>query len=361
MKPSALSIICVCVWTLISAPVNAMRDYIDVVGSSTVYAFSTVVAERFGKTSQFHTPKIESTGSGGGLKLFCQGVGMKFPDIANSSRRIKPSEIDLCQQNGVNEVIEILIGFDGIVLAQSKLAEHIQLTRRELYLALAKSVPNPDGSATTIDNPFITWQDINPRLPNIEIEVFGPPPTSGTRDAFSELVLDYGCHTFDWLAQMSEPQSQAQTSSREARTRKNQQRRLCRMLREDGAYIDAGENDNLVVQKLNANPNALGLLGFSFLDQNRDRIKSAKIDGFSPSFSSIANGDYPISRPLYFYVKKAHIGMIPGIEAFIREFVSDNASGESGYLPRKGMIPLSKSERQAIEYRINALHPNMHQ
>jgi phosphate transport system substrate-binding protein len=360
MKSSAIWSILVCFWSMFSAPATAMRDYIDVVGSSTVFAFSTVVAERFGKSSVFRTPKIESTGSGGGLKLFCQGVGMKFPDIANSSRRIKASELDLCQQNGVHEVIEILIGFDGIVLAQSKLGVNVELTRRELYLALAKRVPNPDGSKTTIENPYKTWHDITPSLPKIKINVFGPPPTSGTRDAFSELVLDYGCHTFEWLAQMSQPQSAVKRDVKEKKALLNKQKRLCRMLREDGAYIDAGENDNLIVQKLNANPDALGLLGFSFLDQNRDRIKSAKIDGFLPSFRSISSGDYPISRPLYMYVKKAHIGMIPGVEAFIREFVSNKASGESGYLLRKGMIPLPKSQRQAIEQRMNALRPNGH-
>jgi phosphate transport system substrate-binding protein len=325
-----------------------MRDYIDVVGSSTVYAFSTVVAERFGKFTRFHTPKVESTGSGGGLKLFCQGVGGKFPDIANSSRRIKSSEIDLCQQNGVYDIVEILIGYDGIVLAQSNKAQAIRLTRKELFLALAKSVPNPDGSASTIPNPYITWHDINPDLPKVKIEVLGPPPTSGTRDAFSELVLDSGCFTFDWIARLS-------ASTPQVHNRISNPRRLCRMLREDGAYIDIGENDNLVVQKLDANPDALGLLGFSFLDQNRDRIHSTTIDGYEPTFDSIYRGDYPISRPLYLYVKKAHIGMIPGIEAFIREFISDRAAGENGYLSRKGMVPLSKVERNAIATRVDAL------
>lgn len=357
MRPSVIPLISFCLWAALSAPAAAMRDYIDVVGSSTVYAFSTVVAERFGKVSEYRTPKIESTGSGGGLKLFCQGVGMKFPDVANSSRRIKASEVELCRSNGVQDIIEILIGFDGIVLAQSKLGSEIRLTRRELFLALAKNVPNPDGSENTIDNPYHTWRDINPSLPNIKIEVLGPPPTSGTRDAFSDLVLDYGCQTFAWLAELTD-------QSREAREKHNfklagefkrKQRRLCRMLREDGAYIDAGENDNLVVQKLNANPDALGLLGFSFLDQNSDRIRGTRIDGFEPTFSSIASGNYPISRPLYLYIKKAHIGMIPGIEAFISEFISERAAGENGYLSRKGMIPLSRSEREDIAQRVKML------
>lgn len=345
-----------------STQAMAMRDYIDVVGSSTVYAFSTVVAERFGKSTPFRTPKIESTGSGGGLKLFCQGVGMKYPDVANSSRQIKASEIELCRRNGVNDVVEILIGFDGIVLAQSKVGQRISLTRRELFLALAKNVPNPDGSANTIANPYLNWRDINPSLPEVRIEVLGPPPTSGTRDAFSELVLDYGCHTFAWIADLQAQAQQAQQGGdvKRAGALTHKQRGLCRMLREDGGYIDAGENDNLVVQKLNANPDALGLLGFSFLDQNRDRIQSAEIDGFKPSFASIASGDYPISRPLYVYVKKAHIGMIPGIEAFISEFISDRAAGENGYLSRKGMIPLTKSERQAIAERVKALRPVTH-
>lgn len=336
---------------------HASRDYINVVGSSTVYPFSTVVAERFGKSTQFKTPKIESTGSGGGLKLFCQGVGVQFPDITNASRRIKASEVQLCADNGVTEVVEVLIGYDGIVLGNSNKVEQMKLTRKDLFLALAKNVPNPDGSKTLVENPYQTWQQVNPTLPNRKIEVLGPPPTSGTRDAFSELALEGGCKKIDWIADISNQSKAAGKSGDKALSKdlKYKFKSVCHSVREDGAFIEAGENDNLIVQKLDANPNALGIFGFSFLDQNSDKIQGTMIDGFDPTFESIADGSYPVSRPLYFYVKKAHIGVVPGIAEFIAEFTSNKAFGEEGYLTEKGMIPLGDEMRQKVKADVVAL------
>lgn len=309
------------------------RDHIMIVGSSTVYPFATVVAENFGKTSGFKTPIIESTGSGGGMKLFCAGVGEEHPDITNSSRRIKKSEFDRCQENGVKDIVEVKVGYDGIVLGSSKEAQHLDLARRDIFLALAKDVPNPDGSESLVPNPYRTWADVNAELPAIKIEVLGPPPTSGTRDAFAELALEGGCKTFDWVKAMKKSDKSAYKSA-------------CHTVREDGAYIEAGENDNLIIQKLQENPDALGVFGFSFLDQNADVIQGASIDGVAPEFELIADGSYPVSRPLYFYAKTAHIGVIPGIQEFMDAFTGDAAFGDEGYLTNKGLIPMSAEERQ---------------
>ncbi len=309
------------------------RDYISVVGSSTVYPFATVVAEQFGKTSTFKTPKIESTGSGGGLKLFCAGVGIEHPDIANASRRIKKSEYEKCRKNGVTEIVEVKIGYDGIAVANSKKSPRFDLSRKELFLALAKQVPNPDGSETVVENPYKTWKDVNSKLPAIKIEVLGPPPTSGTRDAFAELAMEGGCKKIGWIKAMKK---------RDKRVYKA----LCHTVREDGAYIEAGENDNLIVQKLESNPNALGIFGFSFLDQNTDKVQGALIDGVAPEFEAIAEGKYPVSRPLFFYVKKAHVGKVPGIAEFLAEFSSEKTWGDEGYLTDKGLIPMPVVERK---------------
>lgn len=329
---------------------HAARDYINIVGSSTVYPFSTVVAERFGKSTQFKTPKVESTGSGGGLKLFCQGVGVQSPDITNSSRRIKASEVALCNENGVNNIVEVLIGYDGIVLGYSNQTAEIKLSRKDLFLALAKEVPSADGSETLIENPYKTWRDVNSKLPDRKIEVLGPPPTSGTRDAFSELVLEGGCKKITWIADLKKRSGAAEKAgdSQSAKKLKDQYKEICHTVREDGVFIEAGENDNLIVQKLTANPNALGIFGFSFLDQNADKIKAAAIDGHLPTFESIADSSYPVSRPLYFYVKSAHIGVIPGIAEYLAEFTSEKAFGEEGYLTEKGMIPLKDGLRQKV-------------
>jgi len=309
------------------------RDYISIVGSSTVYPFTTVVAEQFGKTTKFKTPKIESTGSGGGLKLFCSGVGVEYPDMTNASRRIKKSEVALCNKNGVKNIVEVKIGYDGIVIANSKKVKPMELTRRDLFLALAKNIPDPGGQENVTPNPYTRWSDINPQLPAVKIEVLGPPPTSGTRDAFVELVMEEGAKSFAWIKALAESD-------------KAKFKEIAHTMREDGAFVEAGENDNLIVQKLDVNPDALGIFGFSFLDQNTDKIQGSFIDGVEPTFEAIADGQYPVSRPLYLYVKKAHAGVIPGINEFLNEFTSEKAWGEDGYLADKGMIPMPEQERE---------------
>ena len=308
------------------------RDYISIVGSSTVYPFATVVVEQFGKTTKFKTPKVESTGSGGGLKLFCAGVGVEHPDITNASRRIKKSEYEKCQKNGVKDIVEVKIGYDGIAMANSKKAKPMELTLRDVFLALAKEVPDPSGAEKLVANPYKTWKDVNPKLPATKIEVLGPPPTSGTRDAFAELALQGGCKTFKWIKAMKKKDKKAF-------------KKVCHTVREDGAYVEAGENDNLIVQKLDSNPAALGVFGFSFLDQNRDKVQGSSINGVKPEFETIADGKYPVSRPLFFYAKKAHIGVIPGIKEYLAEFTSGKAWGDEGYLSDRGLIPMPTEER----------------
>ncbi len=312
----------------------AGRDYIEIVGSSTVYPFATVVAETFGKKTKFKTPKIESTGSGGGLKLFCSGNGINTPDITNSSRRIKKSEVDMCEKNGVKNITEVQVGFDGIAIANAKKGSTFDLSLKDIFLALAKEVPG-EKEGELIENPYKTWKDVNANLPDIKIEVLGPPPTSGTRDAFAELALEGGCKQIDWIKAMK-------------KTDKNRYKSVCHTIREDGAYIEAGENDNLIVQKLDKNKNAIGVFGFSFLDQNSDKVKGAIIDGVEISFENIADGKYPVSRPLYFYVKGDHVGKVPGITEYLAEFTSDEAWGDDGYLTEKGLIPLSEEKRKEI-------------
>ncbi len=314
---------------------DAARDYISIVGSSTVYPFATVVAEQFGKTTSFKTPKIESTGTGGGFKLFCGGVGVEYPDITDASRPIKKSEGDMCAQNGVKEIVEVKIGYDGILVANAKKAPQLQLSRKDLFLALAKQVPDPAGGEKLVANPYKIWKDVNPALPATKIEVLGPPPTSGTRDAFVELVMEHGAESYPWIKALK-------------KSDEKQFKIISQALREDGAYIEAGENDNLIVQKLEANPSAMGIFGFSYLDQNGEKIQGAKVDGVVPTFEAIANGTYPVSRPLFFYVKKAHVGKIPGLAEYVKAFASDKAWGPEGYLADKGLIPMPDAERQKM-------------
>ncbi|MBP5857994.1 substrate-binding domain-containing protein [Marivibrio halodurans] len=306
------------------------RDQIRIVGSSTVFPFATSVVETFGKTTDYKTPVIESTGSGGGLKLFCAGVGVEHPDITNASRRIKSSEIENCAANGVDKVTEVKIGYDGIVFANSKDGETVSLTRGQIFLALAKEVPNDAGEL--VENPYNKWSEIDPALPDAEIEVLGPPPTSGTRDAFVELVMLEGAESIPAMAKIAEEDE-------------DRFEELAGTMREDGKFIEAGENDNLIVQKLEANPAAFGIFGYSFLEQNADDIQGATIDGTAPTFDAIASGDYPVSRSLWFYVKNAHVGTIPGMEEYLNEFTSENAWGPDGYLIDKGLIPMPEAER----------------
>lgn len=326
-----------------SALAQSGRDYVYIVGSSTVYPFSTVVAERFGRGSEFKTPKVESTGSGGGLKLFCDGVGVDYPDVANSSRAIKQSEIDTCVGNGVTDIIEVKIGYDGIVIANALDSAEVNLTRRAIFLALAKEVPGAsDGEL--VPNPYTHWNQVDPSLPAMEIEVLGPPPTSGTRDAFVELALESGCQTVPWIKTLKSEDS-------------DRFKAICHTIREDGVYVEAGENDNLIVQKLEANPDAFGIFGFSFLDQNAEKVKGAAVDGTEPTFEAIADGEYAISRALYFYAKKAHVDVIPGFRGFLREFTSERAWGEEGYLSDRGLIPMPDAERNGIASNVRELTP----
>ena len=300
---------------LFSAMVQA-REQIQIVGSSTVYPFVTVVAERHGFIGKWKTPVVESTGTGGGMKLFCAGIGPRHPDITNASRAIKASEKKLCQQNGVTEIIEIVVGNDGIAFANSIQSKRFSLTRQQIWLAMAEKGPKPKR-----------WNEIDSSLPKQPIEILVPPPTSGTRDAWNSLVMVQGC--VPEVKQMN--------------------KKFCALLREDGKVVEAGENDTLIIQKLNANPNAFGIFGFSYYDNNRDRIQAAVIDGVLISLEKIQNETYPISRLLFFYVKKQHIGVIPGLQEYLTEFTSNAAMGDFGYLSDLGLVPMSLQKRKTVQ------------
>ena len=292
------------------------RDQIQVVGSSTVYPFSTIVAERFGNRGKFKTPVIESTGTGGGMKLFCQGVGANTADVSNASRAMKTSEWDNCQKNGVTEIIEVAFGNDGIAFANDKKGPKLNLTREQLWLALAEKGPKPEK-----------WNEIDASLPDARISVLVPPPTSGTRDAWNSLVMKKGCPA----------------------AVKSADKKSCEILREDGAAIEAGENDALIVQKLAASPSAFGIFGYSYLENNRDRIQAAAIEGVDIDIDTIQDYSYPISRPLFFYVKKSHIGVVPGLQEFLDEFTAEDAIGNDGYLLDAGLVPLSDTKRAKLQ------------
>lgn len=334
-----LAVAAVALATVSFAGAAQARDQIRVVGSSTVYPFTTAVAEQFGKAGKFKTPVIESTGTGGGFKLFCAGVGPDHPDLTNASRAIKKSEMEACAKNGVADVVEMKVGYDGIVLASSKKAKHIDVTRKQLFMALAKEVP---VNGKLVENPYTTWNQIDPSLPASKIEVLGPPPTSGTRDAFLELVMEHGAESFPEIKDLKKSDEKAF-------------KKVFSSIREDGAYVEAGENDNLIVQKLDANANAFGIFGYSFLDQNGDKLQGSMVDGVAPTFEAIAAGKYPVSRPLFVYVKKAHVGQIPGIKEYLAEYTSEKAWGKSGYLADKGLIPMPDAERKEWAAKINGL------
>ena len=315
---------------LLATPALA-RDQIRIVGSSTVYPFTTAVAEAFGKTSGMKTPVVESTGTGGGFKLFCAGVGEDTPDFTDASRPIKKSEFDTCAKNGVTEIVEIKVGFDGLSIAHSKDAKGFALTKQQIFLALAKQVPGADGKLAA--NPYKLWSDIDASLPATRIEVLGPPPTSGTRDSFAELVMEKGAETIDTLKQLKASDAKAFEA-------------VWKSMREDGAYVEAGENDNLIVQKLEANPDALGIFGYSFLEENESSIAGIAVDGVEPGYDAIASGDYKVARPLFIYMKKQHVGSVPGMAEFAAEYVSDKAIGEDGYLAGKGLVTLPGDEAE---------------
>jgi phosphate transport system substrate-binding protein len=326
----------VCTAVLAAQAYAQSRDQIRIVGSSTVYPFTTTVAERFAKAGKFKAPVVESTGTGGGMKLFCSGVGTQHPDLTNASRRMKKSEFEECGKNGVKDIFEIKVGFDGIAIAQSKSGPKFSLTLAQVWLALAKEVPegNKDGGKI-IANPNKTWKDIDPSFPAAKIEVLGPPPTSGTRDSFVELAMEGGCNTFASVKAMEKSEAKKHKA-------------VCQTMREDGAFIEAGENDNVIVQKLVANPNALGIFGFSFLEQNKDKLVGHTINGVQPTFETISSAKYPIARDMYVYVKKAHIGVVPGIKEFVDEYTAARSMGKRGYLVGKGLVPLPDAEFKKV-------------
>lgn len=300
--------------TLIPA-VSMARDQIQIVGSSTVYPFSTLVAERFGSTGKFKTPVVESTGTGGGMKLFCQGIGAGHPDISNASRKIKSSELENCRNNGVKEIIEVNFGNDGIAFANDSSNQKSNFTLEQLWMAMAEHGPKPTN-----------WSDIDQSLPDTKISILVPPPTSGTRDAWNAKVMKGGCPT----------------------ALRKIDKRSCKIMREDGAVVEAGENDALIIQKLQANTKAYGILGFSYLENNDDKIQAATIANIEISLESIQSYEYPIARPLFFYVKKAHINVIPGLKQYLQTFTRDRAIGEEGYLIDAGLVPLDEQILTAL-------------
>lgn len=318
------------------------RDQIRIVGSSTVYPFTTTVAEQFGKSTGLKTPVVESTGTGGGMKLFCAGVGVSHPDATNASRAMKKSEFEDCQKNGVRDVVEIKVGYDGLTLAQSKQGPAMTLTLGQLFLALAKQVPGPEGKL--ISNPNRNWSDIDKSLPNVRIEVLGPPPTSGTRDSLHELFMEAGAEQIPAMKALKASDKKAFDAA-------------WKTLREDGAYVEAGENDNVIVQKLEANKNAFGIFGYSFLEENAARLRGVALDGSEPNYDNIAAGKYKGARPLFVYIKKQHVGIIPGLDKFALEYVSNKALGEDGYLAKKGLVTLPKNELGAVRRNVTGMAP----
>jgi phosphate transport system substrate-binding protein len=311
----------------------AQRKHIQVVGSSTVYPFTSVIAEEFGRNSTFKTPIIEATGTGGGFKLFCSGLGYGFPDFSNASRKIEPSEVERCSKAGIKNIIEIKIGYDGIVLANSTLGRKYSLTKKQIFLALAEKIP-AQNKAVLVPNPYQKWSDIDSSLPKIAIAIYGPPTTSGTRDAFVELVMEDACMKMEEFV----------AAFPESKIRKKR----CGIIRSDGKFIEAGENDNLIVQKLKNDRNALGIFGFSFLEENRNVIKAASINYVMPIFENIVSGDYPVSRPLFIYFKKEHLDLIKGMREFLAEITSKDTIGNDGYLLQKGLIPLTDLELKKV-------------
>ena len=314
---------------LVSGAAQA-RDQIRVVGSSTVYPFTTVVAELFGNIKG-KTPIIESTGTGGGFKLFCSGIGDKYVDFNNASRAMKKSEVKKCAKNGITAT-EIKVGYDGIVLANSKQSKRMEISLKEIFLALAAKIPQ-DGKL--VSNPYTHWNQINPKLPNTKIRVLGPPPTSGTRDAFVELAMEGGAKKFGWLKDLRKKD-------------KKKFKAIAHTIREDGAYVEAGENDNLIIKKLDSDPSSFGVFGFSFLDQNLDKLQGSVIQGVAPTFDSIADGSYKVSRPLFIYAKDQHMGKVPGMKDFIKLYISEQMTGEYGRLADGGLIPLPAREKAEL-------------
>ena len=314
------------------------RDQISIVGSSTVFPYSQAAAEQYAVKTGRPAPVVESTGTGGGMKIFCQGIGVDQPDLTGASRAMKASEWELCQKNGVTDISEALLGYDGLAVAHVKSAGDLDLSERDIFLALAAKVPNKAGDGV-IANPYKTWNEVNSSLPNQPILVMGPPPTSGTRDAFVELAMWDGCMEVDYFKKGAEAAKKAKTYKKEN----------CTAMRQDGLFIEAGENDNLIVQRLKTDKDMIGLFGYSFLYENLDSLKPVLVNGVEASFETIGDQTYPIARPMFFYVKNAHRGVIPGLDDFIAEYVSDDAMGAGGYLSERGMVPVAPDVLKAVQ------------
>jgi phosphate transport system substrate-binding protein len=316
------------------------RDQLKIVGSSTVYPYTQAVAEEFGKKTGKKSPVVESTGTGGGMKIFCQGVGEANPDITGASRAMKKSEWELCTKNGVTDITEIQIGYDGLSIAQSKSGKPMDLTKEQLFLALASEVPDGDK---LVPNPYKKWSDVDKSLPDVAITVYGPPPTSGTRDAFVELAMHEGCKALEYF---KKKKGELDKDGFEALVKEK-----CTPMRQDGPFIEAGENDNLIVQRIEADPNAVGIFGYSFLYENQDKLQGVKIAGIEPNFDTIADHSYGLSRPLFIYVKNAHRKVIPGMDEFLLEYTSNDAMGNGGYLHERGLVVLSEDMLKEMQER----------
>ena len=340
MKLSHLSVAALAVaGALIASGAQAQtRDQIRIVGSSTVFPYTQAVSEQYAASTGNAAPVVESTGTGGGMKVFCEGVGTDYADITGASRAMKKSEFEACAAAGVDSITEVLIGYDGLSLAHAQSAPDLSLTKAQIFQALAAEV---EVNGEIVANPYKNWNEIDASLPNQPITVFGPPPTSGTRDAFVELVMLVGCGSFEAIKALEGDKKEE----------------VCERMRQDGPFIEAGENDNLIVQRLNADPNAVGIFGYSFLFENSDTLKDIAVDGVAANQETIADGSYPVSRPLFIYVKNAHRGVIPGLEEFLTEYVSEASFGADGYLSERGLIVLPEDQRAAIREAVAASTP----
>ncbi|MBF0621177.1 MAG: substrate-binding domain-containing protein [Magnetococcales bacterium] len=334
----SLMIMSVLIYILLTN-VSIARDQIRITGSSTVHPFSTEVSDHFGKDFSYKKPIVQSTGTGGGMKTFCAGIGEEHPDIVNASRRISQQESELCRQNGVYHLIEVHIGYDGIVFANSKRSPKFNFTLKDIYTALADQVPSPYHVGNIVKNHKSRWSKVNTNLPDKHIWVIGPPKTSGTRDAFEKLIMEPGCSEYRIMRVMKNKDI-------------SQYNQTCHTIRQDGAYIESGEDDERIVSELSINKSAIGIFGYGFLSRNQDTLQGSSINGIKPHFDNIANGSYPGHRPLFVYVKKQHLDLVDGIREYIGEFISSRAIGEKGYLVESGLIPLNEKDRQKMVRRV---------